>query len=118
MNYTLFHLNNSIKLPAQRAVHHVVLGLILLITIIPGKIYSQDNTQSTDSLKEVITAIRLIEIPQEAVAITREISTEIAPKLQRQVAYETHMVIDSVQNEVKQLGQLSDKLFEEQLDTS
>ena len=115
MKYTLFHLSNSIKWLTQRAAHRLVLGLILLLGIFPGNTYGQDNTQSTDSLKEVITAIHLIEIPQEVVAITRKINTEIAPELKRQVAYETHMMIDSVQSQVKQLGQLSDQLLEEQL---
>ncbi len=94
----------------------LIVNLLFLFTaIVPLITLAQETQQPADSIKKVITAIPLIDIPEKAVEITSKIQTDLTLNLQKPVVHETHTTFDSIQNHVNQLQQLSDQLLEEQL---
>jgi small-conductance mechanosensitive channel len=110
------------KTPGRHLVRWTEFGkllvLVFLLSLNPITASCQENDQPQDSIPESIEPIPLIDIPQSAVDIKRQIRDRVEPKLQQKVADENMVLIDSLNIEAKKFSQLSDQFLEDQLSFS
>lgn len=93
----------------------LVVLFIFLNSVIPTVTFAQDDTQPGDSVSKKVTAVLLMDIPNEAVKITSKIQSDLNSELLQPVVYTIRPIIDSIQNKVDVLGLLSDQMLDDQL---
>ena len=88
---------------------------LILIHMLFTRGFTQDNLESIDSTRQIINAIPLLEIPQESFDVVKKLHDDIFPVLSKPVVTEVQPEVDSLRNEIEQLGELTESLLQESL---
>lgn len=94
MNISTYHHFSGLKLSKIQLIVFIVILLFLFMAITPVITIAQGTIQPADSIKKVISAIPLIDIPQKAVEIKRKIQSDLTLNLQKPIVYETQSTFD------------------------
>jgi len=78
-------------------------------------VQAQEIVESADSVKKVINAIPMIEIPQKAFELMQDLQSDISPVLAKPVVSETQPEIDSLQLKIDHLSGMTESILEESL---
>jgi len=93
----------------------VILSFLVIIQYFPNITFAQEIQEPADSTKQVIVAIPIIEIPQEAFKTMREIQGVMIPVVTDPVLSEVHPDLDSLQHKIDQLSDITESLLLESL---
>jgi hypothetical protein len=78
-------------------------------------VQAQEIEEPVDSVKKVINAIPMIEIPQKGFELMQDLQSDIFPVLAKPVVMETQPEIDSLQLKINQLDGMTESILEESL---